>query len=176
MFFQETDLKGAFIIEPKRLEDNRGFFARVYCQREFEENGLNPRFVQCNMSRSLSRGTLRGLHYQVSPQEEDKLVRCIKGAIYDVIVDIRPDSKTYRQWIATELTDENYRMLYVPAGFAHGFQSLVDNTEVLYPASEYYSPESERGIRWNDAIIGIKWPIPDPILSEKDAMIPDYQG
>ena len=168
MIFRETKLGGAFIIEPEKLEDNRGFFARAWCEKEFTNYGLNTRLVQCNISFNHKKGTLRGMHYQIPPYEEVKLVRCTQGAIYDVIVDLRPDSSTYRQWVAVELTQENRLMLYIPGELAHGFQTLLDNTEVFYQMSEFYHPESARGIRWNDPLLGIEWPIPMPIMSEKD--------
>ena len=146
-------LKGAFIIEPERLEDNRGFFARAWCKKEFETHGLNSRLVQCNISFNKSSGTLRGMHYQVAPYEEAKLVRCTMGAIYDVIIDLRPDSATYMDWIGVELTADNRKMLYVPENFAHGYQTLNDNTEVFYQVSQFYSPEFETGVRWDDSCL-----------------------
>src|SRR5688500_11400400 len=142
MIFTETDLKGAYIIEPEKLEDERGFFARTWCAREFEEHGLNPRLAQCNISYNHKKGTLRGMHFQAKPYEEAKLVRCTIGAIYDVIIDLRPQSPTYTQWTAVELTADNHRMLYVPEGFAHGFQTLMDQTEVFYQMSNLYNPQS----------------------------------
>ncbi|MGB5926273.1 MAG: dTDP-4-dehydrorhamnose 3,5-epimerase [Dehalococcoidia bacterium] len=168
MIFKETRLKGAHIIEVEALEDERGFFARSFCQKEFQVHGLNPRIVQCNISYNIKKGTLRGMHYQVTPYEEAKLVSCIRGAIYDVIIDLKEHSPTYRQWFAVELTAENYRMLYVPEGFAHGFQTLKDDTVVFYQMSEFYHPECARGVRWDDPVFGVKWPLPHPILSEKD--------
>ena len=135
MKFIETELKGAFLINPEPLEDERGFFARTWCRKEFEQHGLNPDWVQCNISYNKRKGTLRGMHYQIAPYAEAKLVRCTMGAIYDVIIDLRPDSKTYRQWISAELSAENRKMIYIPQGFAHGFQTLVDNTEVFYQMS-----------------------------------------
>ncbi len=168
MIFKETKLAGAFIIKPEKLEDSRGFFARAWCEKELTNYKLNTRLVQCNISFNHKKGTLRGLHYQIPPYEEIKLVRCTQGAIYDVIVDLRPDSSTYRQWVAVELTQENRLMLYIPGEFAHGFQTLLDNTEVFYQMSEFYHPESARGIRWNDPLLGIEWPISTPIMSEKD--------
>ena len=158
MIFIETKLKGAFVLEPERQEDERGFFARTLCQEEFEAHGLNPRVVQCNISFNKKKGTLRGMHYQAAPYEEAKLVRCTMGAIYDVIIDLRPQSPTYKQWIAEELSTENRKMLYIPGGFAHGFQTLKDNTEVFYQMSGYYAPEHARGVRWDDPAFGIKWP------------------
>ncbi len=184
MKFTETKLKGAFIIEPERLEDERGFFARTWCQREFREHGLNPALVQCNISYNIKKGTLRGMHYQAAPYEEAKLVRCTSGSIYDVIIDLRPDSPTYCQWVAVELTAHssahssqltiNHKMLYIPEGFAHGFLTLVDNTEVFYQMSEFYMPEYARGVRWNDPAFGIQWPIDISIISEKDRQFPDF--
>ena len=175
MIFRETKLRGAFIIEPERLEDERGFFVRTFCREEFEAHGLKPQVAQCNISFSRRKGTLRGMHYQVVPHEEAKLVRCTMGAIYDVIIDLCPDSPTFKQWIAVELTADNRRMLYIPEGFAHGFQTLQDNTEVFYQMSEFYHPECARGVRWDDPTFGIEWPLPNPILSAKDRSYPDFQ-
>ena len=168
MKFIETRLKGAYIIELELLEDERGFFARTFCQTEFEAHGLNPRLVQCSLSFNRRKGTLRGMHFQVVPMAEAKLVRCTKGAIYDVILDLRPDSSTYCQWVTGELSGNNYRMLYVPEGFAHGFQTLEDDTEVLYQMSEYYAQECARGVRWDDPLFNIKWPIREKVISDKD--------
>ena len=175
MKFHETKLKGAFIIEPELQVDDRGFFARTWCQNEFTAHGLNPHFVQGNMSLGQRKGTLRGLHYQMAPHAEIKLVRCTRGEVYDVIVDLRPDSSTYTQWIGEVLSSINYRMLYVPEGFAHGFQTLEDNSEVAYQVSEFFKPNFEKGIRWNDPAFAISWPIADgPIISQKDKSWPDY--
>jgi len=174
MIFQETKLKGAYIIEPEKREDERGFFARTWCQREFTEQGLNPRLMQCNISFNLKRGTLRGMHYQIPPFEEAKLVRCSRGAIYDVIIDLRPCSSTFKQWLAVEVTADNRQMLYIPASFAHGFQTLEDNTEVAYYISEFYAPEHARGIRWNDPAFAIQWPIETRAISERDQAYPDF--
>ena len=174
MNFSETKLKGAFVIELEKHQDERGFFARVFCQKEFEANGLIPDVAQANMSLSPTRGTLRGMHYQKSPFEETKLVRCTKGAIYDVIIDIRPDSPTYKQWTGVELTADNYKMLFVPKNFAHGFITLSDDTEVTYLVSQFYSPGSELGIRWNDPHIAIQWPMDVEVISDKDANWPDF--
>ncbi|NOR47281.1 MAG: dTDP-4-dehydrorhamnose 3,5-epimerase [Methanosarcinaceae archaeon] len=168
MRFTETRLKGAFIIELERLEDERGFFARTFCQKEFEAHGLNPRLVQCNISYNKHKGTLRGMHYQAAPMAEAKLVSCTRGAIYDVIIDLRPESPTYCQWIADELNTENRMMIYIPEGFAHGFQTLEDDTEVFYHMSEFFSPEHARGVRWDDPMFGIEWPLDTKIISEKD--------
>jgi dTDP-4-dehydrorhamnose 3,5-epimerase len=174
VIFIETKLKGAFIIELERLEDERGFFARSFCQKEFEERGLNPCIVQCNVSYNKNRGTLRGMHYQTAPYEEVKLVRCIRGAIYDVAIDLRKDSPTLKQWIAVELTAENHRMLYIPEGFAHGFQTLKDNTEVFYQVSAFYHPESDKGVRWNDPAFRIVWPDDIRVISDRDRKCPDF--
>ena len=173
MRFTETKLKGAYIIEIERLEDHRGFFARTFDQKEFEALGLNPRFVQCNISFNKKMGALRGMHYQIMPHAEAKLVRCTRGAIYDVVIDLRQDSATFKQWAAVELTEDNSLMLYIPEGFAHGFQTLVDNTEVLYQMSEYYYPESARGVRWDDPAFNIEWPLAVEVFSVKDKKYPD---
>jgi dTDP-4-dehydrorhamnose 3,5-epimerase len=176
MIFAETEIKGAFIIELELRKDERGFFARTWCEREFEEHGLVSNIAQSNLSFSKKAGTLRGMHYQVAPFEETKLIRCTKGAIYDVIIDLRTNSLTYKKWVAVELTEDNYKMLYVPKGFAHGFQTLKENTEVGYHVSQFYSPECERGVRWDDACFNIKWPeAEERIISKKDQMWPDYK-
>ena len=175
MIFTETKLRGAFIIEIEKLEDERGFFSRAWCKKEFEALGLNSSIVQANISFSKKRGTLRGLHYQVSPHEEVKLVRCVRGAIYDVIVDLQKGLPPYKQWLGVELTADNHKMLYVPEGFAHGYQTLTDNTEVCYEVSQFYSPEAELGVRWNDPAFGIEWPVTGtPIISAKDKSWPDF--
>jgi dTDP-4-dehydrorhamnose 3,5-epimerase len=174
MIFKETKLKGAYIIEIELMEDERGFFARSFCVKEFKEYGLNPNIAQCNISYNEKKGTLRGMHYQVAPHEEVKLVRCTMGAIYDVIIDLRPDSSTFKQWIAVGLSKENHQMLYVPEGFAHGFQTLEDRTEVLYQISEFHHPEWARGVRWNDPTFGIFWPVNVEIISVGDQQYPDF--
>lgn len=174
MIFTETELPGAYIIELEKRADDRGFFARTWCQNEFEQHGLVARIVQVNMSSNHKKGTLRGMHYQLAPHSETKLVRCTKGGIYDVIIDLRPDSPSYLRWIGVELTEDNYRMLYVPEGFAHGFQTLADNTEVTYQVSAFYTPGAERGARYNDPRFAIEWPLPVAVISEKDAAWPDY--
>jgi dTDP-4-dehydrorhamnose 3,5-epimerase len=174
MIFQETGLKGAFVIEPEPREDERGFFARTWCQREFAAEGLPSQWVQCNISFNRQRGTLRGMHYQIAPKEEEKLVRCTMGAIYDVIIDLRPESPTFRQWLAVELTADNRRMLFIPKGFAHGFQTLVDDTEVFYQMSEFYAPEYARGVRWDDPAFMVSWPAEKRIISERDRGFPDF--
>ena len=174
MKFTETPLKGAFIIEPERIEDERGFFARTFCRREFEARGLNPDLVQCSISFNHQRATLRGMHYQSAPHAEAKLVRCTRGAIYDVIIDLRPQSPTFRRWVAVDISAENHLMVYVPEGFAHGFQTLQDETEVSYHISEFYSPERARGVRWNDPAFAIGWPIADPVISVRDQTHPEF--
>ena len=174
MIFTETKLKGAFIIDIEPREDERGFFARSWCEDEFKKHGLNARLAQCNISFNKKRGTLRGMHYQVAPFTEAKLVRCTMGAIYDVIIDLRPDSPTYKQWISVELTAENRRAVYVPEDFSHGFQTLMDNTEVFYQMSEFYHPECARGLRWNDQAIGVVWRNGPLIISRQDRDYTDF--
>lgn len=174
MRFQSTELPGVFLIEPAPVRDSRGWFARTYCEREFAEHGLDGRFVQCNLSHNASRRTLRGMHFQRDPRPEIKLVRCIRGSLYDVVIDLRKDSPTYLRWMGVELSARNGLALYVPAGFAHGFQTLEDETEIWYQMGEFYAPELSDGVRWNDPAFGIQWPIADPILSDKDASYPDY--
>lgn len=176
MIFTETKLTGAFIIELERLEDNRGFFARAWSKSDFEEQGLSSRVVHANLSFNHKKGTLRGMHYQIAPHREVKLVRCTRGAIFDVIVDLRPSSPTFRSWFGVELSADNYRMLYVPKSFAHGYQTLTDDAEVYYQVSEYYHPESERGVRWDDPAFGIEWPLAVTEISEKDKNHPDFDG
>lgn len=168
MKFTATKLKGAYVIDVDRVEDTRGFFARTFDEKEYERCGLKSRFVQCNVSFNKKKGTLRGMHYQLAPHAECKLIRCTKGAIYDVIIDMRAESSTYKQWVAVELTEDNYKMFYVPEGFAHGFQTLVDNTEVFYQMSEFYHPESVAGMRWDDPAFGIEWPIEKIVISPRD--------
>jgi dTDP-4-dehydrorhamnose 3,5-epimerase len=172
VIFQKTRLQGAYIIEPERLDDERGFFARTYCAREFGEHGIAFNCVQGNISFNKRKSTLRGMHYQLKPHAEAKLVRCTMGAIYDVIVDLRSGSPTYAQWIAAELTADNRKMLFVPECFAHGFQSLVDNTETAYLMSAAYVAESSAGISWNDPALAIAWPLPDPIVNARDRALP----
>lgn len=172
MKFVPVRQAGAFVIELERKVDERGFFARSFCTQEFLAHGLNPHLVQCNISWNNLRGTLRGMHYQAAPRPEAKLVRCTRGAIWDVIVDLRPESPTYLAWHAVELTAENRLALYVPEGFAHGFQTLVDDTEVLYQMSEVYYAELARGLLWNDPKLSITWPIRDPVLSQRDTSYP----
>jgi dTDP-4-dehydrorhamnose 3,5-epimerase len=174
MRFLATGLAGAFVIEPEPREDERGLFARTWCREEFAARGLNTAWAQCNVSFNNRRGTLRGLHYQAGPYAEVKLVRCTAGAAYDVIVDLRPGSPTCRRWAAVELTARNRRAVYIPAGFAHGFQTLADGTELFYQMSELYHPESARGARWDDPALGIAWPeCPERVISPRDLAFPD---
>ena len=174
MIFAKTKLEGTYLIELEKKYDRRGFFARVWCQNEFTVHGLIARLVQINLSFNKHRGTLRGMHYQVAPFEESKLVRCTRGGIYDVIIDLRPASSTYKQWIGVELTADNYKMLYVPKGFAHGFQTLEDHTEVTYQVSQFYAPQAERGVRYDDPAFSIVWPLDVRVISDKDSHWPDY--
>ena len=168
LIFTETKLAGAFVIDIDRKEDNRGFFARTFCQHEFEEHGLKPVIAQANLAFNRSRGTVRGMHFQFPPAAETKLVRCTRGAIFDVIVDLRPESTTYLEHVAVELTADNYRALYVPERFAHGYQVLEDSTETTYQVGEFYTPEAEGGLRYDDRKLGLTWPLPVTEMSEKD--------
>jgi dTDP-4-dehydrorhamnose 3,5-epimerase len=174
MLFHETAVEGAFIIDVEALSDQRGFFARSWCSREFAAQRLNPRLVQCNISFNHQRGTLRGLHYQRAPFAEAKLVRCTAGAIFDVLVDLRADSPTYLKHVAVELSARNHRALYVPEGCAHGFQTLTDDTEVFYQMSEYYQPGQAAGVRWDDPAFAIAWPAGPRLMTERDRSYPDY--
>lgn len=174
--FVETALPGAYILEPERLEDERGFFARTYCDREFAAHGIGRRWVQSNISYNRVRGTLRGMHYQVVPYAEDKLVRCTRGAIHDVIVDIRPESPAYKQHIAVELSGANRRALFVPKGFAHGFLTMEDDSEVSYQMSEFYVPGAGAGFRYNDPVLAISWPGDVKVISERDRTYADFEG
>jgi dTDP-4-dehydrorhamnose 3,5-epimerase len=174
MRFDELPLAGAFVISPERHCDTRGWFARTFCRDEFAAHGLTVDFVQCSTSFNAHRGTLRGMHLQRAPHAETKLVRCTRGAIFDVLLDLRRKSATYRHWRAAELTENDGRALYIPAGFAHGFQSLADDTEVLYQITERHAPELSVGVRWNDPAFGIEWPIHPPMLSEQDASHEDF--
>lgn len=168
MIFTETKLQGAFIIDIERREDSRGFFARGFCQREFQEHGLNPVIAQGNFAHNRTKGTIRGMHFQFPPAPETKLVRCTRGAIVDIIVDLRPESATYLQHIAVELTEDNFRALYVPERFAHGYQTLADKTDTSYSVGEFYAPGSEGGLLYNDPGLGLKWPLPVSVISDKD--------
>lgn len=168
MKFTPTPLAGAVVIDLEKRGDDRGFFARAFCENEFSAQGLVPRFVQVNNSLSAQKGTLRGMHYQLAPKAETKLVRCIRGALWDAIVDLREDSPTFGKYFGIELSAENRRMLYVPKGFAHGFITLHDDTEAFYFVDEFYAPQNERGVRWNDPRFGIEWPMQPTVLSDKD--------
>lgn len=174
MIFRETKLPGAYVIDLEPHRDERGFFARAWCQREFEAHGLTPRLVQCNISFNTRRGTLRGMHYQAPPHEEAKLVRCTRGRLYDVIIDLRPDSPAFKQHIGITLSAENRTMLYVPEGFAHGFLTLDDATEVFYQMSAFYAPEAARGVRWDDPAFGIEWPAPVEHIKDRDQAYADF--
>ncbi|MBL0211793.1 MAG: dTDP-4-dehydrorhamnose 3,5-epimerase [Holophagaceae bacterium] len=176
MKFIPSVLGGAFRIEMDRLEDERGFFARTWCGREAELHDLIPGIAQCNISFNRRRGTLRGMHFQAEPHREAKLVRCTRGAVFDVILDLRPGSPTFKKWEGFELDEENGAAIYVPEGFAHGFQTLSDDAEVHYQMSEFFHEDCAKGVRWNDPAFGIDWPVPDPILSAKDAAYPDFTG
>jgi dTDP-4-dehydrorhamnose 3,5-epimerase len=175
MIFTETKLKGAYFIEIEKHEDERGFFARSWCSREFEAHGVSPRLVQCNISFNKIKGTLRGMHYQTDPFAEAKLIRCTMGSIYDVIVDLRPDSPSFKQYVGIVLTRDNHKMVYVPEGFAHGFLTLEDNTEVFYQMSEFYAPDHAKGFRWNDPLFGIVWPSELQTISDRDLSYPDFE-
>ena len=175
MKFEESKILGAFEITPESIPDERGFFARAWCQNDFALQGLNSRLVQCNISFNTLAGTLRGMHYQAAPHAESKLVRCTQGAIYDVVVDMRAESPTFKNWFGAELTAENHRMIYVPEGCAHGFITLKDKTEVFYQMSEFYKPESAHGIRWDDPVFKIIWPAKVQVISERDRNYPDFK-
>jgi dTDP-4-dehydrorhamnose 3,5-epimerase len=172
VIFTETKLKGAFIIDLERREDPRGFFARAFCQSEFKAHGLKPVIAQANIAFNLKKGTVRGMHFQFPPAAETKLVRCTRGAILDIIVDLRPESATFLQWVAVELNEENQRALYLPERFAHGYQTLRDNTDTSYQVGEFYTPAAEGGLMYNDPRLGLKWPLPPTVISEKDQKFP----
>ena len=176
MHFTETNLRGAFIIEPEKLEDERGFFARCWSGREWAAHGLDSHLVECNLSFNQKKGTLRGMHFQTAPRGQAKLVRCTMGAAYDVIIDLRNESATFKQWVAVELTAWNRLMLYVPVGFAHGFQTLKDETEIFYQMSEIYAPEYAAGVRWNDPAFAVEWPAQVEVISARDNQYPDFEG
>ncbi len=173
MIFTETKLKGAYLIDIQKLEDERGFFARTWCEHEMADHGIDMHIVQANTSLNLKKGTLRGMHFQKSPYEEAKLVRCIRGSIYDVIVDLRTESPTFKKWFGVELTADNYKMIYIPERFAHGFITLEDNSEITYMMSQFYTPGYEAGFRWNDPAINIQWPMNAVVISEKDRNLPE---
>ncbi len=174
MKFTETKIKGAFVIEPERLEDERGFFARVWDRQEFKAHGLSADLAQCSISFNSKKGTLRGMHFQAMPHAENKLVRCTLGALFDVILDLRPESPAFKEWFSVELTADNRKMLYIPEGVAHGFQALSDNTEVFYQISESHHPEQARGVKWDDPAFKIKWPLPVSVISAKDSTYPGW--
>lgn len=174
MIFTETPLAGAWLIELEKKGDERGFFARAFCEHEFADHSLATRFVQVNNSLSAERGTLRGMHYQLPPKAETKVVRCIRGSLWDCILDLRHGSPTFGQWFGAELSAENRRMMYAPKGFAHGFITLSDNAEAFYFVDEFYGPDCERGIRWNDPEFGIAWPIEPVVISDKDRSHADF--
>jgi len=174
MLFSETGLAGAFIVDLERREDERGFFAREFCQEEFKEHGLKPAVVQANLAFNIKSGTLRGMHFQYPPAAESKLVRCVRGAILDIIVDLRPESPTYLQHVAVELDEDNWRALYVPERFAHGYQALRDNTVTSYHVGEFYSPRAEGGLLHDDPALGLEWPMPVSVISEKDRAFKPY--
>jgi dTDP-4-dehydrorhamnose 3,5-epimerase len=176
MQFQKTQLPGVIEVDPELHRDERGFFARTFCRREFEDQSLNPNLVQCSVSFNRKEGTLRGVHYQAAPCREAKLVRCTRGAIYDVVLDLRPKSTGFKKWIGIELNAENRKMLYVPEGCAHGFLTLQDNTEIFYQMSEYFHPELSRGIRWNDPAFQITWPAEVKVISDRDRTYPDFES
>ncbi len=176
MIYQTTPIAGVVLIEPERLEEERGFFARTFCAEDFSRNGLNPALNQCSISFNHKAGTLRGMHYQAAPFAEAKLVRCTQGIIYDVALDLRKESPSYKTWFAQELSADNRRMLYIGEGIAHGFQTLSDNAEVFYQISVPFRPEASRGVRWNDYSFAIRWPkVSDRIMSERDSGYPDYR-
>jgi dTDP-4-dehydrorhamnose 3,5-epimerase len=172
---RDTTIPGAFVLEPEPRADARGFFARTWCRREFEAMGLEPRLAQCSVSYNQRAGTLRGMHFQAAPHGEAKVVRCTAGAVFDVVLDLRPDSPAYLRWFGTELSAENRLSLYVPEGVAHGFQTLADGAEVFYQISEEFFPDLARGVRWDDPAFGIRWPLPDPVLSPRDRGYPDFR-
>jgi len=176
MLFQETPLAGAYVIEPKRITDDRGFFARLWCRNELQQQGLNPTIAQTNIGVSVRKGTLRGLHFQVAPHAEVKIVRCPRGAIYDVIVDLRPSSATFKKWFGIELTESNNRAIYVPEGFAQGYITLEDDTEIYYHTTECFQPGSASGIRYNDPAFGITWPVQPEVISKPDLEWQDYSS
>lgn len=176
MKFHKTPLHGAYLIELEKKGDDRGFFARAFCTKEFEAEGLTKNFVQINNSLSKHKGTLRGMHYQLAPKSEIKVVRCIQGSLYDQILDLRPESPTFGKSFGAELSAENRMMMYVPVGFAHGILTLEDDTEALYLVSEFYSPKEERGLRWNDPEFNLKWPIAPTVISDKDQRHPDFNA
>lgn len=175
MIFHQLEIAGAFLIKPDRKADRRGFFARTYCRNELEERGLDPAVVQCNVSVNTKKGTVRGMHYQAAPFPEVKLVRCTNGSMYDVLLDLRPDSPTFKKHVGVELTRENRHSVYIPEGIAHGFQTLEDDTEVFYQMSEFYHPDCARGVRWDDDAFDIEWPLPISIIAKKDLTFAGFE-
>jgi len=175
MTFTETELKGAFVVGVRKIEDERGFFARGWCRKEVEGAGLNPDLAQINFASSRKKGTLRGMHFQVAPDAEAKLVRCTRGSIFDVIIDLRPDSPTHGHWLGVDLSADNHLMLYVPEGFAHGYQTLTDDAEMYYMTSAFYAPSAAGGVRYDDPAFGIQWPLPVAVISDADKRWPDYR-
>jgi len=174
VIFTKTKLAGVFVLDPEQIADERGFFARAWCQSEFEAHGIDQRLVQCNISFNRRKGTLRGLHYQRAPHEETKVVRCTKGAVFDVAVDLRRESPTFKQWVGETLSADNYRILVIPPGCAHGFLTLEDRTEVFYQMSAYYSPKHAAGVRWNDPAFGVRWPSEVVVIADRDRNYPDF--
>jgi dTDP-4-dehydrorhamnose 3,5-epimerase len=168
MIFHETPLQGAYVIEPERINDDRGFFARIWCQNELKQQGLKSEIAQSNVGFNNRKGTLRGLHFQETPHAEVKIVRCSRGAIFDVIVDLRPESQSYKRWFGVDLSEENCKMIYVPEGFAQGYMTLADNTEIYYHTTEFYSPETASGVRYDDPAFGIVWPLEIEVISQQD--------
>ncbi len=175
MEFTETEIKGAFVVRLKKIEDHRGYFARGWCREEFAKHGLNPNMLQLNTGFTHKQGTLRGMHYQDAPHAEAKFVRCTRGAIYDVIIDLRPDSPTHRKWFGAELTADNGTMLYAPEGLAHGYQTLTDGAEMYYMTTAVYASGAAKGVRYNDPAFGVQWPLPVSVISEPDQKWPDYR-
>lgn len=173
MIFNRTKIDGVYIVELEKFEDNRGFFARAWCREEFEKQGLNPNLVQCNFAFNKKKGTLRGMHFQGKPFEEAKFIRCSKGSIFDVAVDVRPDSPTFKQYVSVNLTATNYYGFYIPEGCAHGYQALEDNSELFYQMSCAHAPDHAKVFRWNDPVVGIDWPIKEPIILPRDNEYPD---
>ena len=176
MIFSETKLSGAYIIEIEKNEDERGFFARTWDKEEFSQMGLDSELVQFSISQNKKKGTIRGMHFQTKPYEESKIVRCTRGRMFDAIIDLRPNSKTFKEWFSIELSSDNYTMLYIPKGFAHGFQTLEDNTEISYQISQFYHPEYSKGVRWNDEVFRIRWPLKVSLISEKDSTYTPFEN
>jgi dTDP-4-dehydrorhamnose 3,5-epimerase len=174
MIFSETRLPGSYVVEIEKIEDERGFFTRTFDKNEFIKMKLDSEFIQSSISQNKKKGTIRGMHYQTKPYEESKIVRCVKGKIFDVIIDLRPNSKTFKEWLSVELSEDNYKMLYIPKGFAHGFQTLEDDTEIYYQISEQYSTKLSKGVKYDDETFEIKWPLEISVISEKDKRFEKY--